>query len=225
MKNQLQQFMNGDMSRRSFVGALAAMGIGVAAAESVVRSAAAVADGRPGGKGRQVTGTGGFVLVEQMADAGVEYLFTNPGSFEVGLFDAFLGRQDMQIIVGLHEGLVIAMADGYHKVSGKPGFVNVHVVAGTAQAAGQMYNASRDRSSLIVTAGMIDNETFSDNVLLGARPGYDQKEINRQFTKISWESKNAASIALMLRRAFKVATGRRGGQETARSRIASSRFG
>lgn len=206
MKDQLQQFMNGDLSRRSFVSALAALGIGTTAAETMIRSANAVAAGRRGDSGRQVTGTGGQILVEQMKDAGVKYLFTNPGSFEVGLFDAFLGRDDMQIIVGLHEGIVIAMADGYHKVSGKPGFVNVHVIAGTAQAAGQMYNASRDRSSLIVTAGMIDNETFSDNVLLGARPGYDQKEINRQFTKISWESKNAASIALMLRRAFKVAT-------------------
>lgn len=206
MKDQLQHFMNGDLSRRDFLSALAALGIGATAAESIICSANAVATGRPGDKGRQVTGTGGHILVEQMKDAGVKYLFTNPGSFEVGLFDAFLGREEMQIIVGLHEGLVIAMADGYHKVCGKPGFVNVHVVAGTAQAAGQMYNASRDRSSLIVTAGMIDNETFSDNVLLGARPGFDQKEINRQFTKISWESRNAASIALMLRRAFKVAT-------------------
>ena len=206
MKQEMQRFMNGEISRRNFVSALAVLGIEATAAESVIRSAKAVAAGRPGDKGRQVTGTGGHILVEQMKDAGVKYLFTNPGSFEVGLFDAFLGREEMQIIVGLHEGLVIAMADGYHKVCGKPGFVNVHVIAGTAQAAGQMYNASRDRSSLIVTAGMIDNETFSDNVLLGARPGFDQKEINRQFTKISWESKNAASIALMLRRAFKVAT-------------------
>jgi hypothetical protein len=206
MKDELLQFMSGDLSRRNFGRALAALGICTAAADSIIRSADAVEVGPPGIQGREVTGTGGQILVEQMKDAGVKYLFTNPGSFEVGLFDAFLGRDDMQIIVGLHEGLVIAMADGYHKVSGKPGFVNVHVIAGTAQAAGQMYNASRDRSSLIVTAGMIDNETFSDNVLLGARPGYDQKEINRQFTKISWESKNAASIGVMLRRAFKVAT-------------------
>lgn len=205
MKDQLLQFLNGDISRRSFVRSLTALGIGAVAAESVIHSADAVAQGLPG-TGRHVTGTGGHLLVEQMKDAGVEYLFTNPGSFEVGLFDAFLERKGMQIVVGLHEGLVIAMADGYHKVSGKPGFVNVHVIAGTAQAAGQMYNASRDRSSLVVTAGMIDNETFSDNLLLGARPGFDQKEINRQFTKISWQSTHAGSIAMMLRRAFKIAT-------------------
>ena len=32
--------------------------------------------------------------------------------------------------MGLHEGIVISMADGYHKTSGEPAFVNVHVIAG-----------------------------------------------------------------------------------------------
>ena len=36
----------------------------------------------------------------------------------------------------------------YHRVSRKPAFVNVHVIAGTAQMAGQLYNASRDGSHL-----------------------------------------------------------------------------
>lgn len=205
MKEQMTQFLCGRLSRRDFIGALTALGLSTAGVQSVVSGAEAVLAGKPGA-GRTVTGTGGELLVEQMRDAGVRFLFTNPGSFEVGLFDAFLDQPGMQLIVGLHEGIVIAMADGYHKVSGKPGFVNVHVIAGTAQAAGQMYNASRDRSALVVTAGMIDNETFSDNLLLGARPGYSQKDINRQFTKISWESNNAAGIPVMLRRAFKVAT-------------------
>ena len=112
MKDQLLQFMSGNLSRRNFGRALATLGIGAAAAETFIRSADAVEAGLPGTKGRQVTGTGGQILVEQMKDAGVQYLFTNPGSFEVGLFDAFLGRKEMQIIVGLHEGIVIAMADG-----------------------------------------------------------------------------------------------------------------
>ncbi|TWU05140.1 Benzoylformate decarboxylase [Symmachiella macrocystis] len=205
MKEQLQQYLRGELSRRGFVQSLLVAGFTAVAADQVAASAAAVAEGKTGA-GRTVSGSGGKLMVEQMRDAGVRYLFTNPGSFEVGLFDACLGREGLQLIVGLHEGLVIAMADGYHKASGKPGFVNVHTVAGTAQAAGQMYNASRDRSVLIVTAGMIDNETFSDNLLLGARPGFGQKEINRQFTKLSWDSHDAAGLPVMLRRAFKVAT-------------------
>ncbi len=141
-----------------------------------------------------------------MQAAGVEFLFTNPGSFEVGFFDSFLDRPGMQLILGLHEGLVVSMADGYHRASGKPAFLNLHVIAGTAQAAGQMYNAAKDGSALIVTAGLNDNEMWSDDAVLAPRPGYDQKEINRQFTKISWGAREPRALALMLRRAFKTAT-------------------
>src|SRR5262245_3438363 len=113
--------------------------------------------------------------------------------------------------MGLHEGIVIAMADGYHRVSGKPGFVNVHVIAGTAQMAGQLYNASRDGSALVITAGLNDNEKWSDEAGLAPRPGFDQKEVTRQFTKISWEGRTADSLPLMLRRAFKTAATEPGG--------------
>jgi benzoylformate decarboxylase len=77
--------------------------------------------------------------------------------------------------------------------------------------AGQLYNASRDGSAIVVTAGLNDNEVWSDEVRLGPRPGFDQKEVNRQFAKISWEARQAASLPLMLRRAFKVATTEPGG--------------
>jgi thiamine pyrophosphate-dependent acetolactate synthase large subunit-like protein len=47
--------------------------------------------------------------------------------------------------------------------------------------------------------------------MLAPRPGFDQKEITRQFTKISWEARRAESLPLMLRRAFKVAATEPGG--------------
>ena len=203
MRDIVDGFISHNLSRREFVQSLAAIGVSAAGIASVVKSAEAVTVGAIAG-GRKFTGTGGELMVEQMKAAGVKYLFTNPGSFEVGFFDAFLD-QPMQLIMGLHEGLVISMADGYNKVTQEPAFVNVHVIAGTAQAAGQMYNSSRDGSSLIVTAGLLENERGDDNVLLGPRPGFDQKEVNRQFTKISWEGHDAKGLPTMLRRAFKVA--------------------
>jgi len=213
MRDLVNRYLGRGISRRGFVRSLAALGFTAAAAESILapleasERAAAGADGF----GSTVEGTGGELVVAQAKAAGVEYLFTNPGSFEVGFFDAFTDTPGMQLIMGLHEGIVISMADGYHRVSGRPAFVNVHVIAGTAQAAGQLYNAARDGSALVVTAGMNDNELWSDDAGLAPRPGFDQKEVNRQFTKISWESRNAENLALMVRRAFKVATTEPGG--------------
>jgi len=209
MRELVDAFLGHTVSRRQFVRSLSAIGVSAAGINVTIQSAEAVSNGRSG-MGMEVTGTGGELMVEQMKAAGVQYLFTNPGSFEVGLFDAFLD-QPMQLIMGLHEGVVISMADGYNKVTGDPAFVNVHVMAGTAQSAGQMYNASRDGSALVVTAGLLDNERGDDEILLGARPGFDQKEVNRQFTKISWECHEASGLPTMLRRAFKVATTAPGG--------------
>lgn len=72
--------------------------------------------------------------------------------------------------------------------------------------AGQLYNAHWDNAAIVVTAAMVDPTVFSDNVILAPRPGFTQTDVVKQFTKISWEVRNPASIPLALRRAFKVAT-------------------
>lgn len=210
MRELVKRYFDNGLSRRGFARHLAQLGFTSAAAKALLTDLDASEE--PNTPARSDTpatsmaeGTGGDLVVAQAKAAGVEYVFTNPGSFEVGFFDSLLGTPGMQLIMGLHEGIVIAMADGYHRTSLKPGFVNVHVIAGTAQAAGQMYNASRDGSALIITAGLNDNQTWSDESILAPRPGYDQKEVNRQFTKISWDARNAEGLPLMLRRAFKMA--------------------
>lgn len=205
----LWQFLNHEISRRSFMKRLGVIGISAAGISTLVRVADAVERGVAPLKARAFTGTGGQLIVEQMKAAGVKYLFTNPGSCEVGFFDAFLD-EPMQLILCLHEGIVISAADGYAKVSGEPAFVNVHVVA-TAQASGQLYNAHVDQTPMVVTSGMRENESATDDVMLAARPGWDLKDIPRSFTKISWQSRDAKALPAQIRRAFKVATTEPGG--------------
>jgi thiamine pyrophosphate-dependent acetolactate synthase large subunit-like protein len=214
MRELVHRYLGHELSRRDFAKGMAGLGFSAAAAQAILAplDASERAAARTDAPGASIAeGTGGDLVVAQMKAAGVEYMFANPGSFEVGLFDAFVDTSGMHLIMGLHEGVVISMADGYHRVSQKPAFVNVHVIAGTAQSGGQIYNASRDGSAIVVTAGMNDNELWSDDIALAPRPGFDQKEINRQFTKISWEARRAESLPLMLRRAFKVAATEPGG--------------
>ena len=213
MQQLIQRFLNKELTRRGLSRKLATLGFTAAAAQSLIESLDATESADKSlalPPSKQVTGSGGKLVMEQAKAAGSEYLFTNPGSFEVGLFDAQV-TSGVPLIMGLHEGIVVAMADGYHRASLKPGFVNVHVIAGTAQMGGQLYNASRDGAALVVTAGMLDNELWSDEGILAPRPGYDQKDVPRQFTKFCWESRNAQSLTMMLRRAYKVATTPPGG--------------
>lgn len=188
-----------------------AAGFTPAAARSIVQAADLASTVRDAVGRRTVSGTGGELMAEQLRAAGTRFIFTNPGSLEVGFFDALVDRPDLHVILGLHEGIVIAMADGYHKVSQQPAFVNVHAIVGTAQMAGQMCNAYRDGSALVVTAGLRDATVYSDDVALGPAQGFSQADVNRQFTKISWEVRTGESVALALRRAYKVATTPPGG--------------
>lgn len=213
MRHLAQQFLDKRLSRRDLARELGAIGLTAAAAQSIVQTLEATeqaGEGLPVPGSQELEGSGGFLVMEQAKAAGSEYLFTNPGSFEVGLFDAQI-TSGVPLIMGLHEGIVVAMADGYHRASLKPAFVNVHVIAGTAQMGGQLYNASRDGAALVVTAGMLDNELWSDEGILAPRPGYDQKDVPRQFTKFCWEARDARSLTMMLRRAYKVATTAPGG--------------
>ncbi|MXY71310.1 MAG: thiamine pyrophosphate-binding protein [Acidobacteriia bacterium] len=213
MQQLIQRFLNKELTRRGLSRKLAALGLTAAAAQSLIESLDATESADKSlalPPSEQMTGSGGKLVMEQAKAAGSEYLFTNPGSFEVGLFDAQV-TSGVPLIMGLHEGIVVAMADGYHRASLKPAFVNVHVIAGTAQMGGQLYNASRDGAALVVTAGMLDNELWSDEGILAPRPGYDQKDVPRQFTKFCWEARNPQSLTMMLRRAYKVATTPPGG--------------
>src|SRR5207248_11383872 len=68
-------------------------------------------------------GTGGELLAEQLRAAGTKYLFLGNGSGLGPLCDALVDRNDMQIILAVHEDHCVSIADGYSKASGKPGFV------------------------------------------------------------------------------------------------------
>src|SRR6185436_17694149 len=131
---------------------------------------------------KTITGTGGMLLVQTLKDAGVEYLFTNPGSAETGIFAALSEDQDQKLIVGKHEGLVAAMADGYHRTSGKVGVIIAHVMGGSWQLAGQLFNAQVAGSSLLVVAGDWASE-LQDYRGLAPFPGLTQAESMRPITK------------------------------------------
>ena len=158
---------------------------------------------------KTVTGTGGMLLLQTLKDAGVEYLFTNPGSAETGIFAALAEDGDQRLVVGKHEGLVAAMADGYHRISGKVGVVIAHVMGGSYQLAGQLFNAQVAGSSLLVIAGDWASE-LQDYRGLAPFPGLSQAESMRPITKEArcayQVHANPAAITVATIRALREAT-------------------
>ena len=158
---------------------------------------------------KTITGTGGMLLIQTLKDAGVDYLFTNPGSAETGIFAALAEDGDQRLVVGKHEGLVAAMADGYHRMSGKVGVIIAHVMGGSYQLAGQLFNAQVSGSSLLVIAGDWASE-LQDHRGLAPFPGLTQAESMRPLTKDArcayQVAANPAAITVATTRALREAT-------------------
>ena len=84
-------------------------------------------------------------------ELGMTTVFGNPGSTELPFLSDF--RSDMRYVLGLQEGAVVAMADGFTQVTGSPVLVNLHTAPGVGNAMGALLTARDSRAPLVVTAG------------------------------------------------------------------------
>ena len=66
-----------------------------------------------------------------MRRLGMTRVFGNPGSTEIPFLTDF--PDDVEFVLGLHEGPVVGMATGYALGTGRPAFVNLHTAAGTGR--------------------------------------------------------------------------------------------
>ncbi|MFC7406625.1 benzoylformate decarboxylase [Georgenia alba] len=82
---------------------------------------------------------------------GLTTIFGNPGSNELTFLDSM--PDDFRYVLGLHEGVVLGMADGFAQATGRPAFVNLHAAAGTGNALGVLTNSWNAHTPLVITAG------------------------------------------------------------------------
>ncbi|MDP7337886.1 MAG: 50S ribosomal protein L19 [Vicinamibacterales bacterium] len=111
MRELVADLLGNGLSRRGFIKSMTAIGFTAQAASAVLANVEAAQPDDPGAY-RTVTAIGGELWVDQLQASGVEYVFTNPGSAETGFFDAMTDRPGLQLIMGLHEGVVIAIRRG-----------------------------------------------------------------------------------------------------------------
>ena len=96
---------------------------------------------------------GSQIFLSLLKDEGITHMFGNPGTTELPIMDAVPDHPQLRYVLGLQESLVVAMADGYARASGKLCACNVHVAPGLGNAMGSLYNAWWFGSPLILTAG------------------------------------------------------------------------
>jgi len=99
----------------------------------------------------KITGRSAFLAL--LKDEGITHLFGNPGTTELPIMHALKDHPDLTYVMAMQESLVVAIADGYSRASGKLVACNVHVAPGLGNAMGSLYNAQFTGTPMILTAG------------------------------------------------------------------------
>ena len=145
--------------------------------------------------------TGRYAMIEQLLAEGVEYVFGNPGTTEQAFMDALQDYPQLKYVLALQESIAIGMADGYSRVSGRPAFVQLHIMPGLGNAMGMLYNSYRTRTPMVIYAGQHPQRGASQEPILAG----DLVRLAEPLTKWAVEAQDANEVPLLVRRAFKVA--------------------
>ena len=92
-------------------------------------------------------------FLELLRSEGITHLFGNPGTTELPIMHALKDVPEITFVMAMQESLVVAMADGFSRASGRLTAANVHVAPGLGNAMGSLYNAKFTGTPLILTAG------------------------------------------------------------------------
>jgi benzoylformate decarboxylase len=140
-------------------------------------------------------------LMQLMRYEEVEYVFGIPGATEIHFMDALEEAADMQYVLGLNEIVCAAMAEGYARASGRPGFLNLHTGPGVAAALPMIYNAWAGGVPMVITSGQQDTRLLQYDPHLSG----DIVGMGKLYTKWCTEIVHAEDIPTVIQRAFKMA--------------------
>lgn len=211
MKDLIKQYLEHGISRRTLMRGLGAAGLAGGVAQSIIKSLeitpAQAQDAAAAGKIRDYHGNGGMLYVQQLKAAGVKFIFCNPSTGDAPIYDALVDVPEIQLIKGIHEGAVVAMADGYARLSGNIGVAQIANV-GLPNGMTQIVNSWKDQIPLLLTVAAFGTEVEGrDNF-----QDYEHQEtMMAPITKSWWVAESTADIADVTRRVLKFATTAPGG--------------
>jgi len=164
MRELVRDYLEGSITRRTFMRRMSLAGFSTMAATSALQTlypftrAYAATTEEALKSVRPFSGRSGELLVAQLKEAGVKFLFLGNGSGLGSLCDALVDQPQMQVIQGIHEGQCASMADGYAKASGKFAFA-MFSPRGLQHASSNMKNAMADRTPILFMTDGYGGET------------------------------------------------------------------
>jgi len=148
----------------------------------------------------RITGRSAFLAL--LKDEGITHLFGNPGTTELPIMHALKDHPDLTYVMAMQESLVVAIADGFSRASGKLVACNVHVAPGLGNALGSLFNAKFTGTPMILTAGQQEQgHGLMEPVLYGPLV-----QMAEPLVKWAVEVTRLEDLPRIVRRAAKIAT-------------------
>jgi benzoylformate decarboxylase len=148
----------------------------------------------------RITGRSAFLAL--LKDEGITHLFGNPGTTELPIMHALKDYPDLTYVMAMQESLVVAIADGFSRASGRLVACNVHVAPGLGNAMGSLYNASFTGTPMILTAGQQEQgHGLTEPLLYGPLV-----KMAEPLVKWAVEVTRLEDLPRIVRRAAKIAT-------------------
>lgn len=149
---------------------------------------------------------GSAVLIQALKDQGVEVIFGYPGGAVLPIYDA-LYKNPISHILARHEQGAIHAAEGYARVSGKPGVVIATSGPGATNLVTGITDAMMDSLPLVVFTGQVGQEVIGTDAFQEA----DIIGITQPITKHNYQVNDIKELPRIIKEAFHIAsTGRRG---------------
>jgi acetolactate synthase-1/2/3 large subunit len=150
--------------------------------------------------------SGGQILVDQLVVHGVDHLFCVPGESYLAALDA-MHDAAINVTVCRAEGGAAMMAEGYGKLTGRPGICFVTRGPGATNASPGIHIAAQDSTPLILFVGQVarwmrEREAFQE---------LDYRAVFGTVAKWVTDVEDAARLPELVSRAFHVATSGRPG--------------
>ncbi len=148
---------------------------------------------------------GSDLLVAQLKAEGVDVVFGIPGIHLMHVLDALHGEPSIRFITTRHEQATTYMADGYSRVTGRPGVAMVVPGPGVYNAASGLATAWACSSPVLLIAGQVEQHGVGKGLGL-THEIHDQLDVVRPITKSAERVEHADDLAAAVRRAFAVMT-------------------
>ncbi|MBF0522962.1 MAG: biosynthetic-type acetolactate synthase large subunit [Candidatus Omnitrophica bacterium] len=150
--------------------------------------------------------TGAQTLLKCLESEGVEYIFGIPGGVVIPIFDALV-ESKMKFILTRHEQGATHMADGYARVTGKPGVVLVTSGPGATNTLTGIMTAHMDSVPLVILTGQARRPSLGKDAFQEA----DIFGMSMPVVKHSYLVRDTNDIPRIIKEAFYLAnTGRPG---------------